>query len=104
MHPVQKHLMDTDFRDLAGTRIEGTIALSDELINLGLMEVLAQLKTMGAASTITAPTEAAATRATVEAEPSVDPKALLKNLQIDQLEYRTEAGKTVLEIKAGFGA
>ena len=40
MHPVQKHLFDTNFKDLDGTRIEGTIALSDELINLGIMDFL----------------------------------------------------------------
>ena len=100
MHPVQKHLMDTNFADLAGTQIEGTVAISDELVNLGLMEALAKLKAAAGPAT----TEAAATaEATKVAAPDVDPKALLAQLNIERLQYRTEQGKTMLDVKLNFG-
>lgn len=101
MHPVQKHLMETEFSGLAGTEFEGTIALSDELINLGLMEVLAKLKAAGQPKSPATPAEAAVKKSSAEAE--MDPKMLLKNLTVEKLEYRTEEGKTMLELKANFG-
>ena len=98
MHPVLKHLVATDFADLSGTKVEGQIALSDELVNLGLMDVLAKLKADDpAANTASAP--ASAPPKATEAMP--DPAILLRKLKIDHLKYRTENGRTVLEIKAG---
>ncbi|NJC25371.1 hypothetical protein [Neolewinella antarctica] len=104
MHPVQKHLMDTEFSGLEGTRFEGTIALSDELINLGILEALAKLKSAGQPNT----TETTAPKVAVQgpsesSEPSVDPKALLQKLNVDKLRYRTEDGKTMVDIKLNFG-
>ena len=101
MHPVQKHLMETEFSGLEGTAIEGTIALSDELINLGLLEALAKLKAAGQPTTVKASTEAAGTQQAAEAE--LDPQALLKKLTVEKLKYRTEAGRTMVDIKANFG-
>ena len=94
MHPVQKHLFATNFRDLAGTRLEGTIALSDELINLGLGELLAQLKTSTPDSD--AP-PAAKKAAPTSALP--DPQALLALLDVKKLQYRTGEGRTFLEVE-----
>lgn len=95
MHPVQKHLFDTNFKDLAGTRIEGTIALSDELINQGIMDFLNSLKGEPAApaSKSTSPAPAAAP----------DPKALLALLDIETLKFRSENGKAMLDVKVGLG-
>ena len=101
MHPVQQHLMDTDFAGLNGTEIEGTVALSDELINLGIMEVLAKLKSAGQPKPVKATTEAAGTRKA--GEPEMDPQQLLQKLRVDEFTYRTEQGKTMLDFKAGFG-
>ena len=102
MHPVEKHLKETAFAGVEGTKIEGTIALSDELINLGIMEALAKFKAAGAEQPKPATTEAAGTQATAEAA-AFDPKAVLQKLDIERLNYRTEAGKTMVDFKAGFG-
>ncbi|OAV46161.1 hypothetical protein [Lewinella sp. 4G2] len=104
MHPVQKHLMETEFSGLEGTAIEGTIALSDELINLGIMEALAKLKAAGQETTAKGTTEAAGTQAAAQAEDAeIDPKIFLKKLNVDKLHYRTENGRMLVDIKANFG-
>jgi hypothetical protein len=94
MHPVQKHLFDTNFKDLEGTRIEGTIALSDELINLGIMDFINDLKAPSAG-----PASENVTNAPAAAP---DPKALLAKLDIETLKIRAREGKILLEVKAGF--
>jgi hypothetical protein len=94
MHPVKKHLFDTNFKDLEGTRIEGTIALSDELINLGILDFLNGLKAGS-----TAPVSKSASAAP-EAAP--DPKSLLANLDIETLEIKAVDGRFLLKVKAGF--
>ena len=98
MHPVLKHLVETNFNDLNGSRVEGTIAVSDDLVNLGLHELIAQI--LAPASP---PKEAPAPydTATEAAEPAPDPKVLLRKLDIEKLHYRTESGRTVLEIACG---
>ncbi len=94
MHPVQKHLFETNFKDLAGTRIEGTIALSDELINLGIMDFLSGLKS-GAAS----PAPSASSPAPAAAPAAMpDPKELLAILDIEKLKFRSEAGRILVDI------
>lgn len=95
MHPVQKHLFDTNFRDLSGTKLEGTIALSDELINLGILDFLQQLQNPEKV------TETAKSDAPKESSSMPNPADLLKVLTIEEVKYRTEAGKTLLDIKAG---
>ncbi|WP_273444552.1 hypothetical protein [Neolewinella agarilytica] len=95
MHPVQKHLFDTNFRDLTGTKLEGTIALSDELINLGILDFLQQLQK----TDTDAPEPQSSAPATSSSMPK--PEELLKMLTIEEVKYRTEAGKTLLDIKAG---
>ncbi|MBB4078730.1 hypothetical protein GGR28_001343 [Lewinella aquimaris] len=97
MHPVLKHLIETDFADLNGTHVEGQIALSDDIINMGLHEVLSQLRQPAVPKdTAPAPPPAANT-----SESMPDPRVLLSKLKVEHLKYRTEVGKTVLEIKAG---
>lgn len=95
MHPVQKHLFDTNFRDLSGTKLEGTIALSDELINLGILDFLQQLQNPDK-TTATAKSDAPEKSSSMP-----NPADLLKVLTIEEVKYRTEAGKTLLDIKAG---
>jgi len=95
MHPVQKHLFDTNFRDLSGTRLEGTIALSDELINLGILDFLQQLQKPDAAAAPVKEDRPASSSSLPK------PEDLLKMLTIEEVKYRTEAGKTLLDIKAG---
>ena len=102
MHPVQKHLVDTEFSGLEGTEVEGTLALSDELINLGLLEILAKIKTMGQPKPVRAITEAEGTQKQV-AGAAVDPQVMLKKLRVDRLNYRTEQGTTMVDFKVGFG-
>lgn len=94
MHPVQKHLFDTNFEGLAGTRIEGTIAVSEELINLGIMDFLDGLKKTGPAEEAPAATPAATA-------PAPDPQAMLKLLNVEKLKVRMEAGKLLMDVKAG---
>ena len=100
MDPVLRHLLDTDFADLAGSRIDGRIAITDELINKGLHEAIA---------TLTRPPAPAGTAAPASPPPAPtpyddkttelpDPKALLRKLDVEKLLYRTEAGRSVLEI------
>ncbi len=96
MHPVLQHLIDTDFSDLQGSSVEGQFAVTDELVNLGLHELVSQL-TKPASSTSTAPAAPAGDKTTV----LPDTKLLLRKVKFEQLRYRTEAGRTVLEIKAG---
>lgn len=97
MNAILKHLVDTEFRDLAGTRIEGQIALSDELVNLGIRDVLTGLTTPQNPAPAAPPQPAPA--AADDAPPA--PTELLRHLRIDHLKYRTEAGRTILEIRAG---
>lgn len=94
MHPVQKHLFDTNFQDLAGTRIEGTIALSEELINLGIMDFINGLK----APATDLPVEKK-TASSTSAMP--DPQSMLKLLNVEKLEVKMEKGKLLVEVKAG---
>lgn len=96
MHPVLKHLIDNDFRDLAGSRVDGQIALSDDLINLGLHELIAQLTAPAAPPQTAGAATAASPAPTGTATP--DPKALLRKLDVEKVHYRTEVGRTVLEI------
>lgn len=97
MHPVQKHLFATNFKDLAGTRIEGTIALSDELINLGIMDFLSGLQSGAVASApkVASPAPAAAP------DEMPDPKALLALLDIEKLKFRSEDGRILVDVAAG---
>ncbi|MBC6996749.1 hypothetical protein QWY85_04310 [Neolewinella lacunae] len=90
MHPLQKHLQDTQFKDLAGSHLAGTIALSDELINLGIGEFLASLRT---------PPAAAADPGKAARADGLNPAALLANLEVDQLRWRTEHGRSLLDVK-----
>ncbi|WP_420461208.1 hypothetical protein [Neolewinella sp.] len=96
MHPVLQHLIDTDFSDLQGSSVEGQFVVTDELVNLGLHELVSQL-TKPASATSTAPAAPPASQTTE----LPDPKLLLRKVKIEHLQYRTEAGRTVLEIKAG---
>lgn len=98
MHPVEKHLLDTELAGLEGTRIEGTIAFSNDLVNAGLLEMLAKLKAPAAPQTTTDTTSSARPATT-----PIDPAALLKKLDVKVLRYRTEAGKTLVDVKGGFG-
>ncbi len=91
MHPVERHLFATDFKDLAGTHLQGTIALSDELINLGIMDFLAGLKAEPAPSAPAAPDQDPA-----EARP--DPRKLLSLLQVNQLEVKAKDGRIVVAV------
>ena len=97
MHPVQKHLFDTNFKDLDGTRIEGTIALSDELINLGIMDFLSCLKSSAASPAPSASSPAPA--AAPAAMPS--PMKLLAILEVEKLKFRSESGRIFVDVKAG---
>ncbi len=95
MNPILEHLVKTDFRDLAGSSLEGQLAMSDELINLGLTDLLRSLTNPAPAA---AP--AAGSKKTEAATAAPDPKVLLQKATIHHLKYRTEAGRTILEIKA----
>lgn len=94
MHPVQKHLFATNFKDLAGAKIEGTIALSDELINLGLGDLLSQLPNSSHSATSPGSTKQASSVAQ-----QADPQAMLQLLTVQKLRYRTAAGTTMLDLK-----
>ncbi|NJB86610.1 hypothetical protein GGR26_002378 [Lewinella marina] len=95
MHPVLQHLIDNDFRDLAGSRVEGQLSLSDDLINLGIHELLAQLTAPAPAPP--APTEVPSPKPQTTT-PAPDPRALLGKLDVEKLNYRTETGRTIVEI------
>lgn len=94
MHPVQKHLFDTDFKDLAGSKLEGTIAISDELINMGIMDFLNGLKAQDGSDASQKPSPGPAS-----APDAPDPKALLALLNVETLKFRTGEGKAMLDVK-----
>lgn len=94
MHPVQKHLFETNFKDLAGSKLEGTIAISDELINMGIMDFLNGLKSGAGSDVSEKPSPAPAA-----APDDPDPKALLALLDIETLTFRTGEGKAMLDVK-----
>ena len=94
MHPVQKHLFDTNFKDLAGSSIEGTIALSDELINMGIMDFLNGLKAGAESEPSGGPNTAPAA-----APAPPDPKALLALLDVETLKFRSADGRAMLDLK-----
>lgn len=96
MHPVQKHLFATDFRDLAGSEITGTLALSETLINLGVADLLQQLQRSPA--TVDASPQAGPGAAPAAAVP--DLKALLRQLAVEQLQIRMKEGKLLVDIAA----
>ena len=98
MHPVLKHLITTDFADLKGSHVEGQFAITDELVNLGLHELVSQLTSPSVKSEVPAAPPAKPTEATQEFP---NPKLLLQKVRVEHLRYRTETGRTVLEIKAG---
>lgn len=87
-----QRLLNNNLADLAGTRIEGTIVLSDELMNEVIKTGLAGMS---------APPAEAATKAVATDTPAINPRDLLAALKIEKLNYRTENGKTIIEIKAG---
>lgn len=93
MHPIQKHLFDTNFKDLEGTRIEGTIALSEELINLGILDFINSLKT--------ATPDPASKSSDAAPAAAPDPKALLALLDFEKLQVQMVKGKILVEVKAG---
>ena len=97
MHPVQEHLLRTNFRDLAGTRIEGTLALSEELVNLGVADFLQRLQTSAAAGEGAA---GAAKSVATPGEATPDPQQLLQLLTIDQLAVRLEEGRMKVDVEA----
>jgi hypothetical protein len=88
-----QRLLNNKFTDLAGTQIEGQIVLSDALMNevikIGLQEMSAP------------PAETTVTETVAADAPAVNPRDLLAALTIDKLNYRTENGKTIIEVKAG---
>lgn len=96
MHPIQKHLFETNFQDLAGSRIEGTIVVSEALINLGVMDFLNNLQQAPA----TAPEVTPEKTGSAPSNPP-DPKALLSAVKVEQLNIRMEKGKLLIDLKAG---
>ena len=94
MNPVLQHLLDTNFKDLAGTQGQGVIKCNDALINLALQDVINGLLQPEPTAT------AAPTPPSSPAAPDTpDPKVLLRALTIEKLQYRTEEGRTVLDFK-----
>ena len=98
MHPVLQHLIATDFADLRGSYVEGQFAITDELVNLGLHELVSQLTSPSVKSEAPAAPPAKIPAATQELP---NPKLLLQKVNVEHLRYRTETGRTVLEVKAG---
>lgn len=98
MNPVQKHLFDTNFKDLEGSHLAGTIAVSDELINLGIMDFISSFQGQ---ATAPSPADQPASSAPAAAP---DPKALLALLDIKTLKFRSDKGKALLEVDVRLGS
>lgn len=92
VHPVLKHLIQTEFRDLEGAAIEGQLCLTDAAINLGLGEAVKNL----------IPTDGGHKNSgsSVPGSSLPDPSVFTKKVRIGRVHYRTETGKTIVEIKA----
>lgn len=101
MNKLLKHLIDSDFADLAGSRIEGRIALTDEVVNLGLHEMLAKFGPSASPENDAPASAAPDATATEKPEAMPDPKLVLQKIKVEHLRYLTEDGRTILEIKAG---
>lgn len=89
-----QRLLNNNLADLAGTRIEGQIVLSDELMNEVIQMGLTQMT-----ATPVVPINPPSGEKTPEVE--INPRDLLTALNIEKLNYRTENGKTIIEVKAG---
>ena len=102
MHPVLEHLIKTNFSDLNGSRVDGRIAVSDDLVNLGLHELVATLTKPAPSGMPAKPAQKAEPapyeNAPADPAPTPDPRALLGKLDVEKLQYRTESGRTILEI------
>lgn len=101
MEDIIRLILDRQLRDFQGTEIKGQIAIGDELVN----ELLAQLL---AAAATPAPPAAEKKKTGKKAAPDqtatpapLDPRQLLSWITVRQLEYRTEAGRTVLDLDIG---
>ncbi len=93
MEDLIKDILDRQLQDFAGAEVRGRLAIADGVVN----EVLQAFIRSATATTGTAePT--AVPDPTAPAGPAIDPQQLLRWLQIDRLAYRTEAGRTVLEL------
>lgn len=97
MENVTKRLFDHQLRDIAGTRVAGKICVSDPAVNEIIGELIATLTQTGK--------KAEAQHQISGKGTALPPPAdLLKALSIDRLHYRTEEGKTILEINVGIKA
>lgn len=95
MHPIKKHLFDTNFQDLTGSKIEGTLALSEELVNLGVMDLLQGLQGQ--------PQDTEPEIPSIRKKPTApppDPKEILKLVNFEQLKIRMKKGEILVDIKA----
>ncbi|MTB52590.1 hypothetical protein [Lewinella sp. W8] len=95
VHPVLQYLIQSEFRDLEGAKIEGQLCLTDEAVNLGLGDVVSGLKAGGVSG------GDADQGGSGSASPLPDPGVFTKKIRVSRLNYRTETGKTIVEIEAG---
>lgn len=96
MSTIGQKIIARKLQDFAGARIAGQLVLSDPLINellhLGLKEAISSPPTTAAVQE-TPPT------ASSDA-PKLDLAFIVQQFNIEQLQYRSEASKTILDISA----
>jgi hypothetical protein len=95
VHPVLQHLINSEFRDLEGAVLEGQLCLTDDAVNLGLREVIKDLTSSD--------TPGERTGEAVPSSPLPDPSIFTKKVKVSRLNYRTEKGKTTIELRARLG-
>jgi hypothetical protein len=99
MNPVLDHLINSEFADLEGSRMEGQLVLTDTLVNAGLTNLLVQIM-RPASPEKPAPASPPPSPVPTTGAPGLDVKKLLEKVTIDHIHYRTEHGRTILELKA----
>ena len=91
MEHILQNILDRKLQDFKSARIKGQLCLSDELVN----EVL-RLSVKEMTSEVAKPAHSEA-----EGKPQPpDLPTILSYLNIEKLNYRTEASKTIIELSA----
>jgi hypothetical protein len=93
MEDLIQDILDRQLQDFAGAEVRGRVAIADGVVN----EVLQTVTRTAAAAPATA-ARAGAPEQAAAAGPDIDPQQLLRWLQVNRLAYRTEAGRTILEL------
>ncbi|MEL6141666.1 MAG: hypothetical protein AAFU67_08610 [Bacteroidota bacterium] len=90
MEAIIKRVINNQLQDFKGMQAAGKLVLSDELMNEVINVGLGAIQ----------PTENTRPEKESSSLVNIDPIKVMSWLSIDQLQYRTEEGKTIVQFKA----